>query len=135
MEELASPLGLPEDRPTLGQRTAEAVAKVVGSWRFIAAQSLAIALWVIFNQMRQSPHWDPYPFILMNLVLSMQAAYTAPMIMMAQNREARRDRYLAQTSYVEITHTESDVLRLHELMLDQNNKLDELNRKIEQLQK
>ena len=87
------PSGLPSDTGvTHGQRAAEFVASIVGSWRFIAVQSSGIAIWVIVNSMRDTPHWDAYPYILMNLVLSLQAAYTAPMILMAQNRQAEKDR-------------------------------------------
>jgi uncharacterized membrane protein len=84
---------------TLGQRAAEAVARTVGSWRFIIGQSLFIALWVTVNCIGLTPHWDPYPFILMNLLLSLQAAYTAPMILMSQNRQAEHDRLVLYGDY------------------------------------
>ncbi|MBY0459387.1 MAG: DUF1003 domain-containing protein, partial [Gemmataceae bacterium] len=70
---------------TFGAWAADQVAALVGSWWFIGGQSVALALWAALNVVGWVEHWDPYPFILLNLFLSMQAAYTAPMIMMSQN--------------------------------------------------
>lgn len=69
-----------------GQRIADAVARTMGSWRFIIVQSTLLAVWVTLNVTAWRAHWDPYPFILLNLALSFQAAYAAPFIMMSQNR-------------------------------------------------
>ncbi|HQU16185.1 MAG: hypothetical protein B7Z66_09360 [Chromatiales bacterium 21-64-14] len=88
-----------EQRSTFGQRTADRVAAVMGSWNFIIVQSVLLTAWIILNVTAYLNHWDPYPFILMNLVLSMQAAYAAPIIMMSQNRQAQRDRVEAQNDY------------------------------------
>lgn len=71
----------------LGDRAAEALASFVGSWPFIITQTLGIALWVVVNITAFIQHWDPYPFILLNLLFSVQAAYTGPIIMIAQNRQ------------------------------------------------
>lgn len=100
-----SPLALDEanEKVGLGQKAAENVAQVVGSWKFILIQSTVIILWITLNVVGGIAHWDAYPFILMNLVLSLQAAYTAPMIMMAQNRLSQKDRIIARTDY-EISH-------------------------------
>jgi uncharacterized membrane protein len=89
-----------EKQLTLGQRTSDRVANIVGSWPFIIVQSIFLAMWIILNVAAVIQHWDPYPFILMNLVLSMQAAYTAPIIMMSQNRQADRDRLEAHNDYI-----------------------------------
>jgi len=89
-----------EKQLTLGQRTSDRVANIVGSWPFIIVQSLFLTVWIILNVAAVIHHWDPYPFILMNLVLSMQAAYTAPIIMMSQNRQAERDRLEAHNDYI-----------------------------------
>ena len=89
-----------EKQLTLGQRTSDRVANIVGSWPFIIVQSLFLVVWIILNVAAVIHHWDPYPFILMNLVLSMQAAYTAPIIMMSQNRQAERDRLEAHNDYI-----------------------------------
>lgn len=71
----------------------------MGSWKFIAYQTLFIILWMIVNLVGYIRHWDPYPFILLNLIFSTQAAYAAPIIMMAQNRQAERDRVQAKNDY------------------------------------
>jgi uncharacterized membrane protein len=84
---------------TCGQRVADGVAATMGSWRFIIIQSLLLAVWIILNLIGWLGHWDPYPFILLNLVLSFQAAYAAPIIMMSQNRQAEKDRIAAQHDY------------------------------------
>ena len=84
---------------TFGERAADWVAGLVGSWRFIVVQSVLLALWVFLNVVAWVSAWDPYPFILLNLFLSMQAAYTAPMLMMSQNRQAQLDRLQADHDY------------------------------------
>ena len=89
-----------EKQLTFGQRISDRIANIVGSWPFIIVQSILLILWIILNVAAVIHHWDPYPFILMNLVLSMQAAYTAPVIMMSQNRQAERDRLEAHNDYI-----------------------------------
>ena len=84
---------------TVGQRAADRIAAIVGSWRFIIVQSAILSAWAWLNLVAWSRHWDPYPFILMNLFLSLQAAYTAPMLMMSQNRLAARDRLEAHNDF------------------------------------
>jgi len=79
------------NNPTFGQRLADFVADAVGSWAFIFHQSLLMAIWIGFNLMGWFT-FDPYPFILLNLFLSFQAAYTAPFILMSQGRQSARDR-------------------------------------------
>jgi uncharacterized membrane protein len=76
---------------TPGERVADSFAKFVGSWTFIIGQSIILAIWVVLNIVAWIHHWDPYPFILLNLALSFQAAYASPIIMMSQNRQARLD--------------------------------------------
>jgi len=77
---------------TAGQRIADAVATTMGSWRFIIIQSTILLLWIALNVTAYVQRWDPYPFILLNLALSFQAAYAAPFIMMSQNRQQDVDR-------------------------------------------
>src|SRR5215813_10492295 len=74
---------------TVGERVADGFAVTVGSWKFIIGQSVLLGLWVCLNIVGWIRHWDPYPFILLNLALSFQAAYASPIIMMSQNRQAR----------------------------------------------
>ena len=108
---------------TWGQKVADRVAATVGSWRFIIIQSTLIVLWISWNTQTSGP-WDPYPFILLNLMLSFQAAYTAPAIMMSQNRLAETDRRRADNDYevnvkaeleIELLHIKVDLLREQEL--------------------
>lgn len=87
------------EESTLGQQAADWTTSIMGSWWFIGVQSLVLIAWVIFNVTAWTRHWDPYPFILMNLVMSLQAAYTAPIIMMSQNRQTMRDRLEAHNDY------------------------------------
>jgi uncharacterized membrane protein len=97
-----------DEQLSIGQRVADRVAVAVGSWPFIIVQSGLLAVWMCLNaylvimEARQPGFlkaWDPYPFILLNLVLSFQAAYTGPVVMMSQNRQAEKDRLLAQHDY------------------------------------
>ncbi|WP_051158646.1 DUF1003 domain-containing protein [Nodosilinea nodulosa] len=89
----------PQTRLDIGDHIADQVAEVMGSWRFIIIQSLLLASWVVLNVIGVFRAWDPYPFILLNLMLSFQAAYAAPIIMMSQNRQAEIDRQDAQHDY------------------------------------
>ena len=82
-----------------GQKLADAVATGMGSWRFIIMQTIIVACWMLLNVIGLVAHWDPYPFILLNLLFSTQAAYAAPIIMMAQNRQGERDRMQAMNDY------------------------------------
>jgi uncharacterized membrane protein len=87
------------DKLTTGQRIADQLASVMGSWSFIIVQSILLAIWICANVVAYTQHWDPYPFILLNLALSFQAAYAAPIIMMSQNRQATKDRLMAEQDY------------------------------------
>jgi uncharacterized membrane protein len=87
------------DSLTFAQRLADQVANGMGSWRFIIIQTILVIMWMAFNFVAFIYHWDPYPFILLNLLFSTQAAYAAPIIMMAQNRQSERDRAQAQADY------------------------------------
>ena len=79
---------MPETRLPWRDRVADALARALGSWPFIIIQSIILSMWVAINITAFIARWDPYPFILLNLVLSFQAAYSAPLIMMSQNRQA-----------------------------------------------
>jgi uncharacterized membrane protein len=98
-----------EESLTLGQRIADAVADTMGSWRFIIIQSSMLAIWITLNATAWINHWDPYPFILLNLMLSFQAAYAAPFIMMSQNRQAAKDRIAAEIDHDVNTKAELEV--------------------------
>lgn len=109
----------------MGQRLADTVARTIGSWRFIIFQSTAIAIWITGNALTGKSAWDPYPFILLNLLLSFQAAYTAPAIMMSQNRQSEQDRRHAESDYevnvkaeleIELLHDKIDLMKEKELL-------------------
>ena len=114
----------PRFRLTLGQRVADLVASIMGSWRFIIIQSAILLAWIILYITAWIEHWDPYPFILLNLALSFQAAYAAPFIMMSQNRQQDIDRQAAENDYqvnikaeleIELLHQKIDALREREV--------------------
>ncbi len=92
---------------TIGQRIADAVAATMGSWTFIIAQSVALMFWIALNVTAYVQQWDPYPFILLNLALSFQAAYAAPFIMMSQNRQQELIASLPRTTIRSISRPNS----------------------------
>jgi uncharacterized membrane protein len=100
---------LEDERLTGGHRQAEAGTTRHGSWRFIVVQSMILAGWVALNVIGWIRHWDPYPFILLNLALSFQAAYSAPIIMMSQNRQAAKDRLVSANDYTINLRAEAEV--------------------------
>jgi uncharacterized membrane protein len=110
---------------TPGHRIADAVAATMGSWRFIIIQTTILLAWIALNITAWIRHWDPYPFILLNLALSFQAAYAAPFIMMSQNRQQDVDRERAEEDYrinvkaeleIELLHQKIDALREGEVL-------------------
>lgn len=88
-----------DEQLRLGQKLADTVANGMGSWAFILTQASLLALWIVVNSIRVFVHFDPPPFILLNLILSFQASFAAPVIMMSQNRQAEKDRLTAQNDY------------------------------------
>ena len=88
-----------KEKYTLGQRAADAIAKFAGSWAFIFAFTGVLVLWMLVNTLLAAKAFDPYPFILLNLVLSCVAAIQAPLIMMSQNRQEEKDRRRAENDY------------------------------------
>jgi uncharacterized membrane protein len=113
------------DAPSFGQKIADRVASTMGSWRFIIIQSTILFLWIVLNITAYIEHWDPYPFILLNLALSFQAAYAAPFIMMSQNRQQDIDRKQAENDYkinikaeleIELLHHKIDEFREKEIL-------------------
>ena len=105
---------------TIGQTIADSVASTMGSWRFIIIQSIILLVWIALNVTAFIQQWDPYPFILLNLALSFQAAYAAPFIMMSQNRQQDIDRKQAENDFqvnikaeleIELLHQKIDQLR------------------------
>jgi uncharacterized membrane protein len=103
-----------EEHLSFGQRIADRVAETMGSWTFIIIQSTILAAWIVLNVVAYMNHWDPYPFILLNLGLSFQAAYAAPIIMMSQNRQAEKDRMQTKNDYEVDMKAEMEIMQLHE---------------------
>ncbi len=126
---------------TRGQWLADRVARWVGSWGFVAGQSVLLAAWVAANailaylvqnhRLAVGP-WDPMPFILLNLMLSFQAAYTGPVVMISQNRQAEKDRLLAQRDYQSQVRTEADALKIMDQLAQQEQLLQEILRRLEE---
>lgn len=85
------------EEATFGEKLADRIASGIGSWTFLTVQTIAVLCWVIGNILisvieKENNHWDPYPFILLNLLFSVQAAYTGPVLLLAGNRQAQKDR-------------------------------------------
>ncbi len=114
-----------EEQLTLGQRVADRVADTIGSWPFIIIQSMILIVWIILNVTAWVHHWDIYPFILLNLMLSFQAAYAGPVIMMSQNRQSSKDRLAAEIDHQVNTKAE---LEINNLM----RRMDELELSVEE---
>jgi uncharacterized membrane protein len=116
---------------TTGQRIADGLATVMGSWAFIIVQSVLLAVWISLNVAAYINHWDPYPFILLNLALSFQAAYAAPIIMMSQNRLAAKDRLMAEQDYVVNCKAEEEVKSIMAHLEQQDEVMIDILRRIE----
>ena len=118
---------------TFGSRIADSVAKGMGSWGFIIIQTILVIFWMGINLVGYAYHWDVYPFILLNLVFSTQAAYAAPIIMMSQNRQNDRDRVQAQADYQTNIDAKLEIEALSKKLnsLDVN-KLDKIIRMLEE---
>jgi len=110
--------GVFDDKLTFGQRLADKVAEFGGSWAFIIVFAALLAIWVSINLLAATHAIDPYPFIFLNLILSMIAAVQAPIIMMSQNRQASRDRLDAGHDYEVNLKAEIEIMALHD-KLDQ----------------
>jgi uncharacterized membrane protein len=99
----------------------------MGSWRFIIIQTAIVAVWMILNVVAYFGRWDPYPYILLNLLFSTQAAYAAPIIMMAQNRQSQRDRAQADDDYRTNCEAKEEIEELQKRLKDiEVDKLDKI---------
>ncbi len=104
------------EKYTIGQRAADAIAKFAGSWAFIFAFTGVLILWMVINTLLAVKAFDPFPFILLNLVLSCVAAIQAPLIMMSQNRQEEKDRQRAENDYKVNLKTEIMIEDLYDKM-------------------
>ena len=114
ISDLANP---PEDILTRGQKISDKVARFGGSWKFIIIFCIILTLWIIYNVLAPlGKNFDPYPFILMNLILSCIAALQAPVIMMSQNRKEEKDRMRGENDYMINLKSEMQIRSLHQKM-------------------
>lgn len=123
-----------KEKYTVGQRAADAIAKFAGSWAFIFAFTGVLILWMLVNTLLAAKAFDPYPFILLNLVLSCVAAIQAPLIMMSQNRQEAKDRQRAENDYKINLKSELIIDDLHkklDLVLENQKKI---NRRLDKIE-
>jgi uncharacterized membrane protein len=121
---------------TTGQKIADGLAKGMGSWAFIIVQTILVIAWGTLNVVAFAYRWDPYPFILLNLLFSTQAAYSAPIIIMSQNRQNERDRFQATEDYRTNVEAKKEIEEMQKAIWRiENNKLTEILKKIEELKK
>lgn len=108
----------PEERVTLGDTIADRVTRQIGSWRFILVYFALLIVWMGVNTAAWIRHWDPYPFIFLNLVLSFQGAFAAPIILMSQNRQEERDRLAERYDHAINLRAEREVASLQSLVTE-----------------
>ena len=116
-----------EERETAGERVADAVASFGGSWTFITACGVVLSLYTVVNVVLGPKAWDPYPFILLNLILSMLAAVQAPIIMMSQNRQDKKDRVRSEMDFDVNRRSEAEIQRLAEKLHLIGDKIDDVS--------
>jgi uncharacterized membrane protein len=123
-----------KEKLSFGDRLSDTVANGMGSWSFIIWQSIIVIMWMILNVVGFVRHWDVYPFILLNLIFSTQAAYSAPIIMMSQNRQNMRDREHAENDYQTNIDAKKEIealqLHLSKIELEKLDKILELLNKV-----
>jgi uncharacterized membrane protein len=116
-----------KEKLSFGDKLADKVANGMGSWAFIIWQSIIVIMWMVLNVVGFIQHWDVYPFILLNLIFSTQAAYAAPIIMMSQNRQNQRDREHAEHDYQTNIEAKKEIEALQvQLSKIENEKLDKI---------
>ena len=121
---------------SFGNKIADSVAKGMGSWNFIIIQTLLVVIWMTLNLIGFMYHWDVYPFILLNLLFSTQAAYAAPIIMMSQNRQNERDRTHAEEDYKTNVDAKKEIEALSIILKTiEVEKLDKIIEMIEKMKK
>jgi len=120
-----------EQKKTFGQKSADGVAAIMGSWKFLIIQTCLLATWITLNIIGWIQHWDPYPFILLNLTLSFQAAYATPVILMSQNRQSETDRIRAEMDYDTNVKAEKEIKGLHDhIQHIEDHRLEEILKKL-----
>ena len=125
---------LQEEHPSLSQKAADWVATTIGSWRFLIIQSVLLTGWFILNAVAWFVHWDPYPFIFMNLILSLQSAYTASIVMISENRQTERDRLEAHHNFELNLKEEEELRAILDHLAAQDEALKDIDRRLSELQ-
>lgn len=136
-EKISADVNVKDDDLSLGSRLADNIAKFAGSWAFILIFIGCLILWIVFNILMLTRAFDPYPFILLNLMLSCIAAIQAPVIMMSQNRQEEKDRLRAQNDYKINLKSEIIVEDLHQkldLLIENQQKMEKKLNELENLQ-
>lgn len=105
-----------QEELTTGDRVAIRVARRIGSWGFIIGQMVFLSMWAVLNTVVWVQKWDPYPFMMMSLVLSILSAFTAPLIMMAQNRESAKDRLMLQEDFDTNRRAAEEIQRIQHIL-------------------
>ena len=126
MRATRNPNELIEQAETLGERVADRVASFGGSWAFIIAFTVVLSVYTAINLELGSKAWDPYPFILLNLFLSMLAAIQAPVIMMSQNRQDKKDRLRSELDFDVNRHAHTEIQELAHRMNLLHDKIDDI---------
>jgi uncharacterized membrane protein len=122
-----NPNQLIEEEETFGERIADVVASFGGSWTFIILFAIVLSVYTMVNVILKGKAWDPYPFILLNLFLSMLAAIQAPVIMMSQNRQDKKDRLRSELDFDVNVRAESEIQSLARKLKDLHDKLDDVD--------
>jgi uncharacterized membrane protein len=130
----AAPIGARYDADAFG-RMSEAIARFLGTGKFLVGQSVLVVGWIILNTIGLVKHWDPYPFILLNLAFSTQAAYAAPLILLAQNRQDDRDRASVERDREVASRTQADTEYLARELVAIRLTLDDLETSLSRLTK
>src|SRR5438034_4883965 len=108
------------ERATFGEQLADGIASFIGSWRFLIVHTLLVAMWVTINSLQATDliHLDPYPYILLNLAFSTQAAYTGPVLLLAGNRQAQKDRLTLEHAAAEADKADQQNVQILEAIKD-----------------
>lgn len=117
-----------KQKETFGQKAADSLTRMAGSWAFIIFLSIFMLVWIYLNSVAYVKHWDPWPFIILNLTLSCLAAMQAPVILMSQNRENQRDRAKSNYDYLINRKSEREIIKIEK-------QLNRIERKLEMLKK
>ena len=120
---------------TVGERVSDAVVAGMGSWTFVITQTIIVAFWICANVWWLVHPFDPYPLILLNLVFSTQAAYASPLIMMSQNRQASKDRLMAENDYHVNVKAQADILRVLDHLDRQDEVILSIDKRLDAAQK